>query len=897
MRLLRILRMRLHSLFHRTEADAGVRREIELHLEMLTREQMAAGLPAPQARAAALRQIGNITLLAEQSRDTRGVRYLHDFADDVAFAIRLLRKSPVFTVVAVLSLGLGIGANTAIFTLIKRMYLDMLPVREPERVFRISWSMLGTLGNGSFTYPLYREMANADTPFSGIICGSGARVALSRDGQETEPVSAQLVSGNYYQVLGVQPYIGRLLTPDDDRTPGGHPVVVLSYNYWRKRFASDSGIAGQTVRINTTPMTVIGVSPPGFDGLSQGRSPDVVIPVMMQVEVNLNVPAFEARGDWWLEVVGRLKPGATAAQAEASVQSLMNGYFAERSSVPGVTEYVRNLYKSNRAHIRPMATGWHRNPAAANNSMVLLGITGLVLLAACVNLANLLLARAAARRAEMSVRLALGAGRWRLVRQLLTESVLLAALGGLAGLLLAVISGPLVVRLAAGDDPQVTQSGMPDLTGLLFCFGGATVCGLLFGMAPAWQSAREELAESLGSARTVVGTRLLARKVLLSVQIGLTLLLLAGATLFVRTMRNMQTADLGFVPEHLLQLTLLSKNAGYSDDRILPYMDRVVESIRAVPGVRGVTTSAMTVMANSSWSSGIQVEGVTLPEGDRGPNRSAVGPDYFSTMQIPLVLGREFNDRDSAKAPYVAIVNEAFAKHYYRGENPIGRKIDEGGRRGPLRYTIVGVATDGKYRGVRDPSTRFWYVPLAQSTMRQFLTVYVRTAIDPESATTGVRRAVVNIDPNVAATNFRTVESQIAAMQRFERMIAVLAAFLGALAVILAAIGLYGILSYSVSQRQREIGIRMALGASPVEVVRLVVGSIAGWAALGVLVALPAVYYGSVFVKDILYGVEPADPAALLWAGSILAATASVAAWLPANRAARVEPSSALRME
>lgn len=898
MRFWRVVGMRFRSLFERRKLDTADRREMAMHLDLLVKEKIAEGAVPEEARRAAMREVGNIGLLAEQSRDERRVGYLYDFFDDLGFALRLLRKSPVFAVVSVVSLGLGIGANTAIFTLIKKTYLDMLPVRDPAQIVRLTRSSLSSPEFSSFSYPLFQEMSAANTPFEGFICQSGGRVSVSSENGGADTASIQFVSGNFHELLGVQPLLGRLLSPEDDRGEGAHPVLVLSYNYWRRRFASDPGIVGKSVRLNMTPMTVVGVSPPGFDGMGQGWSPDGMIPISMAATVQGSRSDLGNRGNHWLNVYGRLKPGTNMTQAEQALIPLMQAENEERAARPGTTEYVRSVLRSNQIHVRPFANGWHRQPGSARSSMALLGMTGLVLLAACLNLANLLLARTAARRGELAVRLAMGAGRFRLIRQLLTESLLLAVLGGVAGLALAWGAGPLVVRLAMGEDPQVTQTGDPDTAVLLLCLGISSLCGFVFGLAPAWQAARSEISLTASSSRTVAGTRLLGRKLLLSAQIALTLLLLAGGALFVKSMRNMQTADLGFVPEQLLQLTVLPKNSGYTDAQTLSFLDRTIEQIRRVPGVRAASVAAMPVMSNSSWGSGIRIEGVTVPESDGGPNRNAVGPDYFSTMQLPLLLGRDFNVRDGEGAPKVAVVNESFVRQYFGGENPIGRKIDQGGNATtPPQYTIVGVARDGKYRGVRDKKTAMWYVPLAQSGMRNFITVYVRTSGAAEKAAADVRRAVSSVDASVATMGLRSVESQIATQQRFERMIALLAAFMGLLAVILAVIGIYGVLSYLVNQRQREIGIRLALGASRFDVIRLVTGGVAGWTLLGIVLALPAVYYGAHAVKDLLYDMDPLDPRAMLWAAGTLAAGTVLAAWFPARRAAIVEPSEALRVE
>jgi predicted permease len=890
---------RLANFFRREQAEREMAREISAHRALLEEDFERRGLPPEEAKLAALRSFGGVEQSKELHRDARSLIWLEQSLKDVQYAIRGLFRTPTFTATAVVTLALGIGANTAIFTLIKRSYLEMLPVRNPEQIIQITRSTMAQPEMSSFSYPLYREMAEASTPLEGIVCTSGARVSLlGADDRPAESISAQLVSGNFYQLLGVQPLIGRLLTPDDDRYPGAHPVVVLSHNYWRRRFSSDPNIVGTKVRINTYAMTVIGVSPPGFDGLNTGRSPDAVLPLMMHGEAFQSKPKHAARGEWWLNVAGRLRSGATYRQAELALQPVLQAYVAERALQPGTSQYMRSVYESNRVHVRPMATGWHRDPAAASDSMALLGITAMVLLVACTNLANLLIARAAARRSEMSLRLALGAGRFRLLRQLLTESLLLAALGGALGLALATIAGPAVLHLAKGDDPQVTQSSAPDGAVLLFCLAATTLCGLLFGLAPAWHAFRTDLNQGIGASRTVAGTRLIGRKLLLSVQLALTLLLLTGAALFVRSFRNLQTAQLGFVPEHLLQATLMPRNAGYSDAQVLPYVERTIERIRSIPGVKSASIAAVPVLANSSWGSGIRVEGVRIPDSDRGPDRNAVGPHYFATMGIPIILGRDFDERDGEKAPSVAIVNEAFARSYFGKENPIGRRIDQAGdSKTPPRFTIVGVVKDGKYRIVRETATAFWYIPLAQSGMRSYLTLYVRALSDPSYAIADVRRAIAAVDPNVATLNIRTVEAQIAGGRRFERMIALLATIFGALAAVLAAIGLYGVLSYLVNQRQREIGIRMALGSTPSAVTRLIVSGVTGWAALGIVLALPAVYFGSQAVRTVLFEVQPMDPTALVCAAGLLAAVASLAAWLPARRASRLDPSAALRTE
>jgi len=823
------------------------------------------------------------------------LNWLDDFVRDLAYAWRLLRKSPGFAAVAALSLALGIGANTAIFTLVYRTLLESLPVREPERLFTISRGNLERGNMTSLPHPFFRELLAKNSVFEGLVCWTGGMVAIG-DERESRMASVQLVSGNFFDVLGVEPVLGRTLKPQDDRTPSSHPVLVLSHNYWMRRFAGDEGVVGRPLRVNTQLMTILGVLPPGFDGLRPGFSPDAYIPVMMQSEVWLSRSVLQSRTDWWLSLTARLRQGVSIPQAEAAVLSHLKSYMEQDQTGAPATEYQRRVAASTRVELQPVASGMTANRHLSTTLLVLLGLSGIVLLIACTNLANLLLARNSSRRHEFVVRLSLGAGRFRLLRQLAAESLLLALSGGSLGLLVAFASGPVLVRLLMGDSPNITLNVRPDVPMVTFNFGTAVVCAMLFGLAPAWLGIREGLAAGLTEGRTIVGSRLFGRKLLLGCQMALSLLLLFGAGLFLRSLHMIYTVNLGFRPEQLVQVTLGPKNAGYKDGQVLPFFREVKERLERTPGVRSAAFASMRVMSGSEWGSGITVEGFTPAENDPGPSRNAVGPDYFRTLGVTLLRGREFTDRDHEKAPQVAIVNESFARFYFGGADPIGKRIGIGGRQGRADHTIVGVVGDTKYAEFREERRRVWYVPITAGSMAPRI-LYVRADGDAERTLALVRGTVASVDRNVPLQDPKSVETQVAEQSQRERMLATLSTSFAALAAFLAAIGIYGVIAFSVRQRLREIGVRMALGATPARVFAAVIRGVALIAGLGFALAFPAAWYVSGLLADLLYRVRLLDPWSIAAASVAMALTALTGGAFPARAASRVDPAAALRAE
>jgi predicted permease len=848
-----------------------------------------------EAHHAARRTFGNAAMLAEQCRDQRCVNWLDDLLKDLAYGLRLLRRSPAFTAVAVLSLALGIGANTAIFTLVYRTLIERMPVREPERLFTISRRNLEKDNLTSFPHPFFRQLLANNTVFDGLVCRAGGQVAIG-DEQQAQMATIEMVSGNFFDVVGVKPLIGRTFTPEDDRIPGGHPVLVLSHNYWVRRFGGDTTVVGRALRVNTHLMTVLGVLPPEFDGLRRHFSPDAYIPVMMQSEAWLTESLLESPGFWWLSMIGRLKPHVSVPQAEDAVLSQLKTFTERHDAGQLETEYRRRVEASTRIELQPAATGFAADKQVSTTLLVLLGLSSIVLLIACTNLTNLLLARNTSRRHEFAIRLSLGASRWRVLRQLTAESLLLAFGGGVLGLLVAFWSGPLLVRLLMGDSPNVTLNVKPDVVLLLFNFGVAGMSAVLFGLGPTWQGIREGVGTGLREGRTVAGSRLFGRKLLLTAQTALSLLLLFGAALFVRSFQSIHAVDLGFRPEQLVQATVVPKNAGYKDQQVLPFFNDLKERLESVPGVRSASFSMLRIMSGNEWGSGITVEGFKPAEDDPGPSREAVGPDYFRTLGVQLLRGREFTRRDDEKSPKVAIVNESFARHYFGAADPIGKRIGPGGGQGRAEYTIVGIVRDTKYSDFRDDARRVWYTPaLVGGSMPR--TLYVRADGDAERALALVRKTVAGIDRNIPLQDAKSVEMQVAERSRRERMLAMLSTFFAGLAGFLAAIGIYGVMSFSVRQRLREIGIRLALGAAPAQVFSAVIRDVAFYAGLGFALACPAAWYASGLLSDLLYRVEPLDHWSIGAACLAMAVTVLTAGAIPARAASQVEPAATLRAD
>ena len=907
------LPLRLRSLFRKDRAELDLSDELQFHLQSQIDEYVAQGMDPREARHAAFRSLGGVEQIKEECRDSRRVNLTDSLLQDIRFGLRVLCKSPGFALVAVLTLALGIGANTAIFSLMDQVLLQLLPAKHPEQLvlvaergtrFGDSW------GDNDISYPMYRDFRDGNQVFSGMFCRFPTSISLGY-GDRTERVDAELVSGSYFPVLGVAAAIGRTLTSDDDRVPGGHPVAMLSYGFWQSRFSSDPSIVGKQIVTNGYTFTVIGVAQAGFDGVELGYKSKVFIPMMMkpQMTPRSGGPSggLEDRSLSWVTAFGRLKPDITIAQANSSLRPLMHSILEVEVQEPRLqhySDYDRAQFLKCTVELLPGSQGWSGLREHMQTPLwVLAALSGTVLLLACANLANLLMARATTREREMAVRLAIGAGRRRIIRLLLVESLLLSAVGTVVGLALAFLADRVLLATyfsadSAGDFPI---SSVPDVRVLVFALGAMLLTALVFGLAPAIQSSQADVAPALNdrAGSAAGGKQVFLRKLLVAGQIALALLLLIGASLFLRTLANLETTGPGFSTEHLVTFRVDPSLNGYTDERTKDFFRQLTDELQTMPAVSSVGLSGMPILQGYGWSNPVIAEGyVTDPGQEQPATGTEISPNLFKTLGVPVLAGRDITPFETRP---VALINESFARKYFAGRNPIGLHIglvnEQSAAQDVPNLEVVGVVKDMKFKNLRDPAPMQFYLPYAQAVKFRFMTFYLRIRFDPRQVMETVREQVRHLDPNVPVVDLRTIDEQIGLSLNTERLVASLSAVFGALATALAVIGLYGVMAYNVARRRREIGIRVALGALRIDVLWMVMHQVLLLTGVGLAIGGLLAFALSSLIRSQLYGLQPHDPFTYVSAIVVLAAAACVAGFVPSWRAMRVDPVQALRHE
>ncbi len=829
---------------------------------------------------------------------------------DIKYGFRMLGKNPGFTAIAVVTLALGIGANSGIFSVMRQVLLQRLPVPHPEQLVLLyspgpkSGHVSADEGDGSesFSYPIYRHLHDRNSVFAGLAAMAHFPVSLAFRGQ-TERANSEIVSGSYFATLGVHPALGRLLQDSDTAVEGSNPVVVLGYGYWQKRFGGDNGLLNQTLLVNSQVMTIVGVVQAGFNGIQPGSIPDVYVPITMKPVITPNWNGLNDHKDYWVKLIGRLKQGTSAGQAIAGLAPVYHALL--ESELPlnsGMSEQKKKQFVQKQIVLRNGSRG---RPILENDTgqklLTLMGMVGLVLFIACANVAGLLTARGAARQKEISVRASLGASRWRLVRQLVIESCLLAMAGAALGLVLASWLDRALVHFASANGIANGLSDSLNVPVLWFTVGLALFCGVLFGVAPALSATRVQLATTLkeqagGLSSGLKHTRL--RKALVVWQITLTLLLVTSAWGFVKSLYNLKHVDLGLRPDHVLQFAVAPQLSGYDQARDLVFLRELEDDVAALPGVTSISGAEEALLEDSDRGSNITVEGVPEDFADaQDVWWNAIGPGHFSNLRIPLLSGREFTRQDGPDDPQVAIINETMAKRFFPRGQAIGKRMKFGSGSDPLNIEIVGVVGDSRHGTVKERSRPFFYIPYVQQKTIQAMNYYVRTANDPGALASSVRQVVNGLDANLPVYDMRTFEEQIDQQISGDALVAFLALAFGGLAAILAAMGIYGLLAYSVTQRTREIGLRMALGAEPKRLGRMLFAEVLKMNGVGILLGIPLAYGLSKLVSAMLYGVQAFGIASVCVALVALLAVSGIATFAPVRRAMRIDPMTALRYE
>ena len=912
----------LRNLLGKQRKERELDDEVRSYELLLADEKVRAGLNPQEAGRQARLELGGLEQVKEQVRETRAGHLLETLMQDVRFGLRTLARAPGFTTVVVLSLALGIGANTAIFTLLNSILFKMLPVQNPQELALLQWSVPLDRGfhghwyDGSswpeggkevgfaFPYPSFQQLRARNQVLSGIFAFAdlGREMNIVADG-EPGLAHAQMASGSIFTTLGVLPVAGRLFSDSDD-SPGAQPVCVISGGFWKRRFGERPDIAGKAVILAGVPFHIIGVTTPNFSGLAAGSNVDVWVPLSTQplVEPNLDpkVSMFTAADHWWVQIMGRLKPGVSRAQAAADLDVIFKPTATEVTpSRHGEPPVVPSLELGRAGQ----GFGELRN-LFSKPLFILMGLVGLVLLIACANVANLLLARATARQREISVRFSLGASRARLIRQWLTESIVLAFLGGAVGCLFAYWGTGLLISLITASGGTISLSVSPDLRVVGFTAGACLFTGILFGIGPAWRAARVDLVPGLKrgpQSISVAGLRLGLGKTLVVGQVALSLVLLFGAGLFVRTLVKLRKVDPGFDTRNVLIFGLNPTKSGYNEAALNDFYSRVQQSVAALPGVISATSSFHLLLNDGTRGEALAVPDSSKPGEGLRVRVMPAGPGFFATMKIRLLRGRDFTERDTEGAPKVAVVNEAFAKLYFPDREALGQRIGLGWGKPLPRFEIVGLARDSKYSSLRESATATVYQPIQQSEEIPYLYFELRTAGNPLALVPAVRSTVGSIDRNIPLFGIQTETQQIDDALLQERLFAKLAGFFGLVALLLVCVGMYGILSYAVTQRISEIGIRMAVGAQRADVLSMVMHEalllVLAGALIGIPASLAATRYASSVISDLLFGVKASDVPTIGLSTAALLIVALFAGFLPAHRATRVDPMVALRYE
>jgi predicted permease len=903
---------RIANLFSRARLNRDIDVELRAHVEMRAQDNAAHGMTPDEARRDALLRFGNPASTREQVAAADAALTLASVWTDIRFGLRQLRRAPGFTITSVVILALGIGAVTAVFSLINAALIKMLPVRNPEQLVEFKTIGLNSPVDDAFSYPTFKAFQRQTQALASALAFRRLHNIDVEIDSRSALAEGQLVSGNYFQLLGVRAILGRTIQPFDESVAGQNPVAVIGYDYWRTRFALDPEIVGKRVLLNNSPFTIIGVMGPEFYGLQPGDRIDLSVPLTTIALVNPGFAAAGSRADAltapsrsWLHVVGRLQPGISREQAVSSLTPVfalsMREAAASLAGLPFDSPAVRQYFLHLRLELEPGSRGLASLRRQFSKPLwIVMAIVGLLLLITCANVANLLLARASTREKEIAVRAALGAGKRRLVRQLLTESILLALAGGLLGIGLANWgSGSLLALMARGRNP-VRLSVHPDFTVLAFALGLSMLTALVFGMLPAWRSAQSNLQRGLAvNARVASGAGMRNRigKLLVVIQVGMCMVLVIGAGLLTRTLANLRDFYPGFNRENVLLFNVNPSVIGYND--VVPLYERLLNRLREVPAVRLASLSVHEPLSVNASTSVVRVQGTAARPGeDLAPvNIEPLGPDYFAALEIPLLEGREFNWSDRDGTEKVAIVNQAMARHYFGDANPIGRMVSIPGYRGDASWLrIVGVVRDIKVHDLRESAQLMLYQPMFQAP-EGGATFEVRTAMDPAYAQSAVLEAVKSIDSRLPVYSIKTLDNQLDDSLVQERLVATLSDLFGVLALVLTCVGLYGLMAYMVSRRTTEIGVRMALGAERGQIARMIIGETLLLVGCGLAIGIPAAALASRLLASQLFELRPGDPLTIAAACALMAAVTVLASWLPAHRAASVNPMQALRSE